>query len=44
MSVADVSRVVYGNLSGMTLLQSANTFVDPLNVAPGRVLVILPEA
>lgn len=44
MSVADVSRVVYGNLSGMTLLQSANTFVDPLNVAPGRVLVVLPEA
>jgi prophage DNA circulation protein len=44
MTVADVSRVVYGTLTGMTLLFAANTFVDPLNVAPGRVLTILPES
>lgn len=44
MTVADVSRVVYGNLSGMSLLFAANTFVDPLSVAPGRVLTVLPES
>jgi hypothetical protein len=44
MTVADVSRVVYGNLSGMALLFAANTFVDPLSVAPGRVLTVLPES
>jgi prophage DNA circulation protein len=41
-SVAAVSMAVYGNLDGMTLLQSANTFLDPLNIAPGRILTILP--
>ena len=44
MTVADVSRVVYGNLSGMSLLFAANTFVDPMNVQAGRVLTVLPES
>lgn len=44
MGLADVSRVVYGNLAGMTLIASANTILDPMQIAAGRVLTILPAA
>ena len=42
MSVAKVAVAAYGSLAGLSLVLAANTFLDPLNIASGTVLTILP--
>ena len=42
MSVAQVAVAAYGSLAGLSLVLAANTFLDPLNIASGTVLTILP--
>jgi prophage DNA circulation protein len=42
MALWQVARLVYGDASLTTLLRAANAISDPLAVAAGTVLTILP--
>ena len=44
MSLAEVALATYGSLNGITSVLSANTFTDPLNIASGTVVTILPAS
>ena len=42
MSVAEIAQTVYGDISRVSLLYAANSFVDPLMVPAGTLVTVLP--